>query len=138
MSLRVHFNVKYGEVVLVQQDPSELGTNEKRTFRIGIYMANAVCAFCTKRKDENGKTLYDLQGFFYDYQHVERLTKKKIEMFYGKVTKVKLNTFWQSKYRADYNAIIKYFTRMGVPVTLYYKEIKIKEPKRPKITIKAV
>lgn len=129
MSLRVYFNVKYGEVVLVQKDPDELGTNRTHTFRIGIYMANAVCAFCTKRKDENGKTLYDLQGFFGDYQHVARLTKKKIEMFYGKVTKVKLNTFWQSKYRADYNAIIKYFTRIGVPVTLYYKEVKIKQPK---------
>ena len=133
MSLRVNFKVKYGEVVLVQKDPDELGTNKKRTFRIGIYMANAVCAFCTKRKDENGQTLYDLQGFFGDYKHVERLTKHKIEMFWGKVTKVRLNTFWQSKYRADYNAIIKYFTRMDAPVTLYYKEVKIHEQKRTKI-----
>lgn len=122
MALRVHFNVKYGEVFLVQDNN---GITERRTFRIGIYMANAVCAFCTKRKDENGKTMYDLQGFFGDYGHVQRLTKKKIEMFYGKVTKVRLNTFWQSKYRTDYNAIIKYFTRMGTPVTMYYKEVEI-------------
>lgn len=130
MALQVHYNIQYGEVVLVQQ------FTEKRTYHIGIYHANCVCAFVNKRMDKDGKTLYDLQGFLADYKHVNNLLWNNQELFLGEIESVKLNTFWQSKYRTDYNAIIKYFTRMGVPVTLYYKEVKIKEPKQPKITIK--
>ena len=110
MSLRVDFKAVMGELTLKQ------GENK---FKIHICAANAVCAFFYKHKDEKGGEWCDLQGFLADKKHVDNLIKNKVELFYGDITKVKLNMWYK-----DSAEILRYFTRMGVKVECYYKERK--------------
>lgn len=107
MPLLVDFKAVMGELTLKQ------GENK---FKIHICASNAVCAFIYKHKDEKGDEWYDLQGFLADKKHVDNLIKNKVELFYGEVTKVKLNLAYD-----NCKEILRYFTRMGVKVECYYK-----------------
>lgn len=114
--LRVDFNKKMGEVILAQEHD---GKTYK--FTVDICAANALCAFISKCKNDNGEAENRLLNFFADKVHVNDLIKRKVELFYGKVEKVRLNMWYE-----NCESILKYFVRIGYKVECYYKESKNK------------
>lgn len=110
MSLDVSFNQVMGKVYLTQAT---------HKFVIDICQANAICAFISKDTDENGEVWNTFQGFFADKKHINNLIRDKVELFYGKVTKVSLNMWYKES--AD---VLKYFVRMGHKVECYYEQPK--------------
>lgn len=114
MSLDVSFKAVMGNVYLTQEHDGK-----KNKFVIDICQANATCAFIHKRTDENGEVWNDFVMFFNDRKHINNLIKNKVEVFYGKITKVQLNMWYKES--AD---VLKYFVRMGHKVECYYKQPK--------------
>lgn len=119
MSLRVDFKAKMGEVILAQEHD---GKTYK--FTVDICAANALCAFISKCKNDNGEAENRLLNFFADKQHVKNLIKDKCELFYGKIEKVTLNMWYK-----DSKDILQYFVQMGNKVECYYEEPKQEQTK---------
>lgn len=110
MALYVDYKRKMGELTLTQ------GENK---YKINIYACNALASFIYEYKNEEGETMCKLMNFIVDTKHLKELCKHKKELFTGKISNVKLNTYYG--YTSE---LMEYFTEMGIRVTCFKKEPK--------------
>ncbi|MDE6947841.1 MAG: hypothetical protein K2P14_11710 [Anaeroplasmataceae bacterium] len=122
MSVNWNWKQKMGVMTLKQSTPN---TKDVR-LKICIYQANCLGALIREYKDtETKKDMYYFWGFWNDTEHLKRCLGivKGYDNIYADdwqiIEKIKLNTYYK-----DCLKIADCFTKVGVKVELYYKEIK--------------
>ena len=116
MAVNWSWKAKMGTITF--EDYPDEGEKPTR-FKVNIYRGNCLAVFINEWKNEDGKDMYDLFALFADEQHVKRISKDYPSLFWHKVKKIEVNTFYKESMK-----LVKLFTKAGHKVTCYYKEIK--------------
>lgn len=123
MSVNWSWKEKKGVMYFKQSHP----TAGDFKFKVNIYGANCLGALIYDYKDEETKKdMYEFFGFWGNLEHLKNCLglKKGYNNIYNDkgfqvVLKVKLNTYYK-----NYLKIAECFSKAGIKVELYYKEIK--------------
>lgn len=113
--IRYNLSKKYGEIEIVQT--SAMGTEVHKE---DIVWGNCLAVFIYQCKDDEGKEMIQLSGFWDNTQHTEEIMKQndgKLFPSYIEVKNVKLNMFYKES-----EILLKIFTKAGYEVTAYYRE----------------
>lgn len=113
--LRVDYTKEIGMVYTnYGEDPME----------IGIYGANALCAFVQRGViNAKGEKTDMLINFYADEKHIKNQIKAHGDLYItgGDITSIHLNAYYKEAW-----TLAKYFAREGIMVVLWYKEPKTK------------
>lgn len=119
---------KHGEVFIKQDTGRGI-----KTFKCNLYFGNCLGVIIYEFKDpETKKDKYQFVSFFNDITHLKNClgqTKDYKENIlvdrFDKYVKVRINTFWwkDSYTRKEDMKMIEAFSKGGIKVELYYKEV---------------
>ena len=96
-----------------------LKSRDGGTCKVEMYACNALTIFIHHFK-EDGQKMHNVWNFFGDKKHALACMKGEKNICGVEVVKAELNMFWG----ADSKTLLDIFTKKGIKVTCYYKEIK--------------
>lgn len=104
MALIVDFNKKIGYYTMVGTD--------RNLYKIYFCESNSLCSMIYFHKDENGKKIADLAGFFGDIKHAERCIKTDYFKNCGRFC------FYAKSLNKELWKMIQMMTEKGIKVTI--------------------
>ena len=122
MALYWDWDDKCGEATMVRK----IGNREPKEFTISLYEGNAFLIFIYEYT-EDGKEMYNMQGFFVDKPHMKRclgIDKKYKETYgnnmydkpYNKITKIRINKAKCRHYKDIVTAFAEAFENIEIEI----------------------